>query len=121
MAKKGGTAFGNIFATVANRATGGLLGAKRVGLLQSNPYLINANSPASKALSEAISDQPLREIIDPIRTKSINQIRTSDVKPIDLNDYFKLPEASFEPKQIVYMLLGFFGLMVALKFINPKN
>lgn len=43
--KKGGSFFGNLLATVANKATGGLLGAKRVAALKSGD-LASINSDA---------------------------------------------------------------------------
>lgn len=47
MAKKGGTFFGNLLASVANKVTGGLLGAKRVAALKSG-NLASINPDATK-------------------------------------------------------------------------
>jgi predicted glycoside hydrolase/deacetylase ChbG (UPF0249 family) len=57
--KKGGTFFGNLLASVANKATGGVLGSKRVAALQSgNIASINPNAEAGKTFKTVFGGEP---------------------------------------------------------------
>lgn len=52
--KKGGTFFGNLLASVANKATGGLLGAKRVAALASGD--LSSINPNAKETGKMLKD-----------------------------------------------------------------
>lgn len=52
--KKGGTFFGNLLASVANKATGGLLGAKRVAALASGD--LSSINPTAKETGKMLKD-----------------------------------------------------------------
>lgn len=119
--KKGGTLFGNLLATVANKSTGGLLGSKRVALLKSNPELINADSPPSKALKAAYDEAGITTIPQPISTtmsvqSAQNLMSNSNTqKPaLDLNNFIKLPDVNMNPTQLIMMGLAFFGILYAI-------
>lgn len=52
--KKGGSLFGNLLASVANKVTGGILGAKRVAALQSGN--LEAINPDAKEKGKMLKD-----------------------------------------------------------------